>query len=203
MKQIFKKFFIDYISDGILEVVYALSFFAFLIFSVIVVFIHNDMLKTHDSRYQSIMKAADKDITENIILPEDKTVLETLEVQEMENTPAEEPEENTKNVPAEKIAPQKRIKNINKNVIAGAINAPSLSGSFKKDNQGRKVCSSKSDDPHKSNQNTSVHIDKECCLDPDEIPNPRCHYSSNKYGKLLAKYEKKKTKFLERYRKNH
>lgn len=52
---------------------------------------------------------------------------------------------------------------------------------------GRKVCNRKNDHPSKSKNNKPGHMDMECCLDPDEIPNPHCYYSSSKYGKYLGK----------------
>lgn len=56
---------------------------------------------------------------------------------------------------------------------------------FKKDSMGRKVCNKKNDHPSKSDKNKKGHMDMECCLDPDEIPNPNCYYSPSKYGKYL------------------
>lgn len=50
---------------------------------------------------------------------------------------------------------------------------------------GRKVCAKKNDHPGKSNQSKGKHLDMECCLDPDEYPNPHCYYSEDKYGKYL------------------
>lgn len=50
---------------------------------------------------------------------------------------------------------------------------------------GRMVCNKKNDHPKKSKQNKKRHLDMECCLDPDEYPNPWCSYDSNKYGKYL------------------
>ncbi len=50
---------------------------------------------------------------------------------------------------------------------------------------GRRVCAKKNDHPGKSNQNKGKHLDMECCLDPDEYPNPNCYYSKDKYGKYL------------------
>jgi hypothetical protein len=41
---------------------------------------------------------------------------------------------------------------------------------------GRLVCAIKNDHPHKSNKNKPGHLDLECCLDPDERPNPWCSY---------------------------
>jgi hypothetical protein len=50
---------------------------------------------------------------------------------------------------------------------------------------GRLVCAKKNDNPGKSKQNKGRHMDMECCLDPDEYPNPHCYYPPNKYGKYL------------------
>lgn len=50
---------------------------------------------------------------------------------------------------------------------------------------GRRVCSRKNDHPSKSDKNKKKHLDMECCLDPDEYPNPNCYYPSGKYGKYL------------------
>lgn len=50
---------------------------------------------------------------------------------------------------------------------------------------GRLVCAKKTDHPGKSKQNKGKHLDMECCLDPDEYPNPWCYYDPKKYGKYL------------------
>ncbi|MDO8529182.1 MAG: hypothetical protein Q7S18_00760, partial [bacterium] len=50
---------------------------------------------------------------------------------------------------------------------------------------GRRVCSKSNDHPGKSNKGKGKHMDMECCLDPDEYPNPNCYYSPGKYGKYL------------------
>lgn len=65
-----------------------------------------------------------------------------------------------------------------------AINAP-MPVSYKKDGSGRLVCSNKNDHPSKSDKNKKKHLDMECCLDPDEYPNPHCYYPKDKYGKYL------------------
>lgn len=56
---------------------------------------------------------------------------------------------------------------------------------YAKDSLGRLVCNKKNDHPGKSKQNKKKHMDMECCLDPDEYPNPHCYYSPDKYGKYL------------------
>lgn len=50
---------------------------------------------------------------------------------------------------------------------------------------GRMVCAKKNDKPGKSDRNKKKHLDMECCLDPDEYPNPHCYYDPAKYGKYL------------------
>lgn len=56
---------------------------------------------------------------------------------------------------------------------------------YKKDSLGRFVCAKKNDKPGKSKQGKDKHLDMECCLDPDEYPNPWCYYPPEKYGKYL------------------
>lgn len=56
---------------------------------------------------------------------------------------------------------------------------------YKKDDEGRRVCKTEKDKPHKSKKGKGKHMDMECCLDPDEYPNPHCYYSPSKYGKYL------------------
>jgi hypothetical protein len=51
---------------------------------------------------------------------------------------------------------------------------------------GLLVCAVKHDQPHKSFKGKKRHIDRECCLDPDERPNPLCYYGI-KYHKYLNK----------------
>ncbi|MBD3238112.1 MAG: hypothetical protein GF332_00535 [Candidatus Moranbacteria bacterium] len=41
---------------------------------------------------------------------------------------------------------------------------------------GKYVCAKKNDKPSKSKKNPDGHMDMQCCLDPDEIPNPWCTY---------------------------
>lgn len=50
---------------------------------------------------------------------------------------------------------------------------------------GKLVCAKKNDHPGKSTKDKGKHMDMECCLDPDEYPNPHCTYSASKYGKYL------------------
>lgn len=65
------------------------------------------------------------------------------------------------------------------------ITAPKPLAATKRDAQGRMVCAKKNDKPGKSNKGKSKHLDMECCLDPDEYPNPWCYYPPEKYGKYL------------------
>ena len=53
------------------------------------------------------------------------------------------------------------------------------------DGAGRRVCDKSNDHPSKSNKGKGKHLDMECCLDPDEYPNPWCYYNPSKYGKYL------------------
>ncbi len=68
------------------------------------------------------------------------------------------------------------------------------------DTYGRMVCAHDDDAPKKSTRDKPVHKDMQCCLDPDEIPNPFCYYPRREYGKLLDDFERKKEKMLRRYR---
>lgn len=54
---------------------------------------------------------------------------------------------------------------------------------------GRLMCGVKHDEPHKSRKNKKTHMDMECCLDPDEIPNPHCSYLAAIYAKYLKKFQ--------------
>lgn len=45
---------------------------------------------------------------------------------------------------------------------------------------GKYVCKSRGDKPRRSKKNDRNHVDMQCCLDPDEIPNPYCDYSYNR-----------------------
>lgn len=49
---------------------------------------------------------------------------------------------------------------------------------------GLRMCALKHDKPHKSFVHHKKHLDRECCLDPGEIPNPLCFYGV-KYNKFL------------------
>jgi hypothetical protein len=68
---------------------------------------------------------------------------------------------------------------------APKITAPKPVATTKRDSRGRMICSRKNDNPSKSDKNKKKHLDMECCLDPDEYPNPWCYYPPEKYGKLL------------------
>lgn len=57
---------------------------------------------------------------------------------------------------------------------APRITAP-MPASYKKVG-GKLVCAKKKDKPRKSKQGKGRHLDMECCLDPDEDPNPHCTY---------------------------
>lgn len=54
---------------------------------------------------------------------------------------------------------------------------------------GRMMCL-KSNDKPKLSKKKKWHIDRECCLDYKEIPNPHCYYPP-KYQFLINKYNQK------------
>lgn len=88
----------------------------------------------------------------------------------------------------------KHMKNPN-SVKLPFAQAPAISAKTKEVN-GRRVCEHKNDKGNKSKQSgKDVHIDRECCLDPDEIPNPRCYYpklgSNNSPERILGSDGKK------------
>jgi hypothetical protein len=70
--------------------------------------------------------------------------------------------------------------------VTARTSAP-LPATYKKDAIGRRVCEKKNDKPGKSKENNKgkMHLDMECCLDPDEYPNPNCYYDPGKYGKYF------------------
>lgn len=77
--------------------------------------------------------------------------------------------------PTEFVKITDHLKNPNSVKIPFA-QAPEISVKTRKVN-GRRVCEDKNDKGNKSKQKgKDVHIDKECCLDPDEVPNPLCYY---------------------------
>jgi hypothetical protein len=67
------------------------------------------------------------------------------------------------------------------------ITAPKPLAETKRDGLGRQVCAKENDKPSKSKKHKGRNMDMECCLDPDEYPNPWCYYPPEKYGKLLDK----------------
>jgi hypothetical protein len=73
-------------------------------------------------------------------------------------------------------------------IVTKRITAPKPAV-FEKDALGRMVCNKKHDKPGKSkiNNKGKIHMDMECCLDPDEYPNPHCYYDPKKYGKYMNK----------------
>ena len=65
------------------------------------------------------------------------------------------------------------------------IAAPKPVAETARDSLGRMICKKKNDHPGKSDNGKGKHLDMECCLDPDEYPNPWCYYPPEKYGKWL------------------
>lgn len=75
---------------------------------------------------------------------------------------------------------------VRKNTAPRRMNIPSLMPKTEtKSFNGLRVCAKSNDKPSKSDKNKKGHMDMECCLDPDEIPNPNCYYDPKKYGKYL------------------
>lgn len=68
----------------------------------------------------------------------------------------------------------KKIKNPN-SIRISLAEAPPIASEVEMIN-GKGVCGKKNDKGKKSSKNPKGHIDRQCCLDPDEIPNPRCLY---------------------------
>jgi hypothetical protein len=68
--------------------------------------------------------------------------------------------------------------------VVPKITAPKPA-TYSVDQFGRRVCEKKNDKPGKSDKGKGKHLDMECCLDPDEYPNPNCYYDPSKYGKYL------------------
>ncbi|QQR78221.1 MAG: hypothetical protein IPJ68_04010 [Candidatus Moraniibacteriota bacterium] len=98
-------------------------------------------------------------------------------VDEPEEAPEQKPVPVRPKVKAAPSAPVKIPKQTKKpnQIVIPFSQAPPIASQVRKVN-GKNVCAHKDDDPHKSYQGKKVHIDRQCCLDPDEIPNPRCHY---------------------------
>lgn len=88
------------------------------------------------------------------------------------------------------IAPVVVVSVTKKKVVysSGGIGKPGRILSETRIVDGKKACAKKNDHPVKSNNNPKGHIDGECCLDPDEIPNSLCYYPPEKYGKLIQGY---------------
>lgn len=85
------------------------------------------------------------------------------------------------------IETKKEVKEPKPVIRKPKITAPKPAAETKRDAQGRVICAKKNDKPSKSKKHKGRNIDMECCLDPDEYPNPWCYYPSEKYGKLLDK----------------
>lgn len=75
--------------------------------------------------------------------------------------------------------------NIQRSTPAPKITAPKPTAKTKVGPGGKRTCAKKGDDPSRSDTHSKKHLDMECCLDPDEIPNPNCYYNPGKYGKYL------------------
>lgn len=106
-------------------------------------------------------------------------------MQEAEETAFEEPDEIQAVLDQASLSQPPRIRPKQQ---PARIDAPSPYV-YRRDGSGRRVCDKKNDKPSKSKKYDRVHMDMECCLDPDEIPNPHCYYDPQKYGKYLKKFQ--------------
>lgn len=71
-----------------------------------------------------------------------------------------------------------------KKIAPKVINAPLPRAETKKVN-GLRVCTKKNDHGHESHNGSHPHMDRECCPDPDEWPNPRCYYTPEQLSRML------------------
>lgn len=83
------------------------------------------------------------------------------------------------------VASNFNLVDIKRKKVVPVITAPKPSAPTKRGPGGKRVCAKKGDDPSRSDNTKKKHLDMECCLDPNEIPNPHCYYSKSKYGKYL------------------
>ena len=90
------------------------------------------------------------------------------------------------------VIPEPVVKQEPKNNKIEARKKAPMPVSYKKVD-GKLVCAKKNDKPRKSKKNNKgkIHMDMECCLDPDEIPNPHCTYEAKRYQKFLKNPPKK------------
>ena len=60
---------------------------------------------------------------------------------------------------------------------------------------GKKVCklSDKEDHPSISSKGKGIHVDEDCCIDLDEIPNKACYYPSSNSKKINSAMDKAKS----------
>ncbi|MDI6778259.1 MAG: hypothetical protein QMD77_03635 [Patescibacteria group bacterium] len=49
---------------------------------------------------------------------------------------------------------------------------------------GLRVCAKKNDHGHESRNRSQPHMDRECCPDPDEWPNPHCYYTPRQLSRM-------------------
>lgn len=72
-------------------------------------------------------------------------------------------------VPLEEVQIEEEKEVIQKNIVEKKVQPRRVLQSL-----GR--CSHKNDHPRKSRTKKHRHMDEDCCMDPDEWPNPRCQY---------------------------
>ena len=71
-----------------------------------------------------------------------------------------------------------------KKIAPKVINAPPPRAETKKVN-GLRVCAKKNDHGRESHKGSQPHMDRECCPDPDEWPNPHCYYTPEQLSRML------------------
>lgn len=128
--------------------------------------------------YSPLEKRCIEKRQEKISVPSPATTLGTGDNNTLVLPEQEEPQEKPRSIPTPlpKSVPVRR---------PAVINAPAPY--IYKTENGRKVCGTKNDHPKKSDKGKGRHMDMECCLDPDEYPNPHCYYPPEKYEKFLKK----------------
>jgi hypothetical protein len=71
-----------------------------------------------------------------------------------------------------------------KKIAPKVINAPPPRAETKKVN-GLRVCAKRNNHGHESHNGSRSHMDRECCPDPDEWPNPHCYYTPEQLSRML------------------
>ncbi len=165
-----------------------------IIFLIFLVFVINFLVLIQSSQRSKQFDLVEKVDVEFVTIEGSEETL--LKIKETTEKFEEKIKEDEKEV-LEKVE-KKTINRIPSTItIYGLVFEPPVQ--YKRDSLGRMICIHDNDKPKISNQDKPVHKDMECCLDPDEFPNPYCHYPREKYGKLLDDFDRKYEKFLRHY----